>query len=42
MGMSEVQDKGFVTTSVDTIVNWARTSWSKLAAEALKARLPSN
>ena len=25
MGMSEVQDKGFVTTSVDTIVNWART-----------------
>ena len=23
--MSEVQDKGFVTTTVDTVVNWART-----------------
>ncbi|MEQ8492940.1 MAG: NADH-quinone oxidoreductase subunit B, partial [Gammaproteobacteria bacterium] len=25
MGMSEVQDRGFVTTTVDTVVNWART-----------------
>ena len=25
MGMSEIQDKGFVTTTVDTVVNWART-----------------
>ena len=23
--MSEVQDRGFVTTTVDTVVNWART-----------------
>ena len=25
MGMSEAPDRGFVTTTVDTVVNWART-----------------
>ena len=25
MGMSEIENQGFITTTVDSLVNWART-----------------
>ena len=39
MGMSEVQDRGFVTTTVDTVVNWARTGsmWPMTSSNFMRA-----
>ena len=40
MGMSEIENQGFITTTVDSLVNWARTGSMWPMTLSLQESLP--